>query len=73
MARTRAAIGALKILAIVPAVAHPISSILSLKLRCKTRAKLELKEEALEAAGASNPIDPPNPAVNIDEIIEENI
>jgi len=73
IAKTKAAIGALKMLAIVPAVAHPIRSILSLKLRCSIRAKFELSDEALEAAGASSPIEPPNPAVKIDEIIDEYI
>ena len=59
-----AAIGDLKIDAIAPAEAHPISKLLVFLSMWSKRLRLELIADADAIAGPSKPTDPPKPTVS---------
>jgi len=63
MAKTIAAIGALKIDDMAPAAAHPMSRLRSDWFIWKMRARFELMADPVATVGPSSPTDPPNPTV----------
>ena len=73
MAKTIAAIGALKMDDIAPAAAQPISNVLVLWFKWNILERLELIADPVATVGPSNPTEPPKPtvigAVRIEPII----
>ena len=63
IAKITAARGDLKLVAITPAAAQPISRVLVFLLICNNFPKLELAADAESMAGLNNPTEPPKPTV----------